>query len=115
MIEQYLIEKLNNSDLQDVVYTQQPEEKPERFYTLEKTGGGFYNQISECTVIVKSNAPTLYESGLMNDALKRAFFDLVKYPEISRVYLNSDYNDTDPTTQQNRYAAVFVVTYYEGS
>ena len=112
MIETKILEYLN-SKLNYPTYTEQPKKKPERFYILERTAGGLTNQISEGSFALQSYAPTLFEASAMNDAMKGVFLDLIELPEISRVVLNSDYNYTDATTQQYRYQANFVVTYYE--
>ena len=112
MIDTKILEYLN-SKLNIKTYMEQPKKKPEKFYILERTAGGLTNQISEGSFVVQSYAPTLYETSAMNDAMKGVFLNLIELPEISRVVLNSDYNYTDPTTQQYRYQANFVVTYYE--
>jgi hypothetical protein len=112
MIETKIIDYLN-SNLEANTYMEQPEEKPVRFYIMERTAGGETNHIREGSFSVQSYAPTLYEASLMNNAMINVFKGLVELPEVSRVVLNSDYNFTDPTTQQYRYQANFVVTYYE--
>lgn len=112
MIETIIKDYLNNN-LEANTYMEIPAEKPVRFYIMERTAGGETNHIREGSFAVQSYAPTLYEASLMNNAMINVFKGLIELPEISRVVLNSDYNFTDPTTQQYRYQANFVVTYYE--
>lgn len=112
MIETTIISYLN-SNLEPTSYMEQPAEKPSRYYVLERTGGGEENHICEGVYAVQSYAPTLYEASRMIDAVISVLQSMVELPEISRVELTSFYNYTDPTTQQYRYQANIVVTYYE--
>ena len=112
MIETTILNYLNDC-LEYGVYTEIPEVKPERFYTIERTGGNVTNHIDEATIVIQSYAPSMYECAEMNETLKDQMELMVHLDDISRVYLNSDYNFTDPTTGQYRYQANYVVTYYK--
>jgi len=109
-IRQYLLEQLEYP-----IWTEIPEDKPERFYILEKTGGGKTNHIDEASIVIQSYAPSMHEAALMNETVKSAMENMITLDSISRVYINSDYNFTDPSTMQYRYQANFIITYYEGS
>ena len=112
MIEEKILSYLNNN-LEPTTYMEQPKQKLARFYLLERTAGGETNHINDGSFIVQSYAPTLFEASRMNNAMIKVFQSLIELPEITRVVLNSSYNYTDPATQQYRFQANFVVTYYE--
>ena len=112
MIEKVLFDYLNSAGLSATVYMEQPKEKPEAFFVLEKTGGGCTNHIYESIFIIQSNAPTLAMAAHMNEDIKAVLFNAITLDEISRVELNGDYNYSDPTTKQYRYQGVYVITHY---
>ena len=112
MIETTLLNYLNSADLSATVFMEQPKEKPEVFFVLEKTGGSQTNHINESNFIVQSNGPSLATTANMNEEIKEAMFNAITLDEISRVELNGDYNYTDSATKQYRYQAVFVITHY---
>ena len=112
MIDEKILSYLN-SNLEPTTYMEQPKKKPARFYLLERTAGGETNHICEGSFVVQSYAPTLFEASQMNHSMIGVFQSMIELPEISRVVLNSSYNYTDPATQQYRFQANFVVTYYE--
>ncbi len=112
MIETILLNYLNNAELSAKVYMEQPKEKPEAFFVLEKTGGSRTNHINESNFIIQSNGPSLALAAKMNEEVKAVMFNAITLNEISRVELNGDYNYTDPTTKQYRYQGVYVITHY---
>lgn len=112
MIETVLLNYLNSANLSATVYMEQPKDKPDTFYVLEKTGGDKTNHINESNFIVQSNALSLAGAAEMNEEIKTAMFNAITLDEISRVELNGDYNYTDSATKQYRYQAVFVITHY---
>lgn len=111
MIETVIYDYLKNTK-QLAIYTEQPKSKPQAFYLMEKTAGGFLNGVNTSTITIQSYAQTLYDAALMNDVIKDAMLDAVSLDAVSGVRINSDYNFTDPTTKQYRYQAVFVLTHY---
>lgn len=112
MIEVLLYNYLNNAGLSAHVYTEQPPEKPERFFLMEKTGGIVTEHITESTIAIQSLAESMYEAASMNEEIKTVMEQAINLPDISRVEINSDYNYTDTATKKYRYQAVFVVTHY---
>ena len=111
MIEKVLLDYLNDN-VSATVFMEQPKDKPEAFFILEKTGGGRTNYISESNFIIQSYAPSLALAARMNEEIKAALFNAITLDEISRVELNGDYNYSDPTTKQYRYQGVYVITHY---
>jgi len=111
MIETVLLEHLR--DAVDVpVVMEVPEQMPERFVVLEKTGSSVRNHIFSATVAVQSWAPRMAEAAALNDAVKQALLYGDLPNEITRVSLNSDYNFTDPDEKKYRYQAVYDITHY---
>jgi len=112
MIETVLLDYLNNANLSAKVYMEQPKDKPEVFFILEKSGGGQTDHISESDFIVQSYGRTLYEAACMNEEIKAVMLRANTLNEVSAVELNSDYNYTNAESKSYRYQAIFVVTHY---
>lgn len=112
MIETVLLDYLNNANLSAKVYMEQPKDKPEAFFILEKSGGGQTDHISESNFIVQSYGRTLYEAACMNEEIKAVMLRANTLNEVSAVELNSDYNYTNAESKSYRYQAIFVVTHY---
>jgi hypothetical protein len=112
MIETVLLDYLNNANLSAKVYMEQPKDKPEAFFILEKSGGGQTDHISESDFIVQSYGRTLYEAACMNEEIKAVMLRANTLNEVSAVELNSDYNYTNAESKSYRYQAIFVVTHY---
>ena len=118
-IEEFLIEKLGEALEPFPVLIEEPESNPRpsmdpaEFYVLQKTGSGENNHILSSTFAIQSYAGTKLRAIQLNEALKDAVEDLLRFNEIIGVELNSDYDFTDTTTRQPRYQAVFVITHYD--
>lgn len=68
-IEPHLIEFLNRGHLAAEAFAEVPERRPERFLTVERTGGAGDFRVDRPTVAVQAWAPTLAEAeALMRDA-----------------------------------------------
>ena len=95
------------------VYTSTPQDKPEEYFVLEKTGGNLENKIDQATITVQAYAGSKYRaSQLINNANAAMIDGLITLDEISNVYLNGSYDYTDTTTKRPRYQSVFVITHY---
>lgn len=112
MIEKTLYDYLN-SVLDDPVYMAFPDNAPERFFILEKTGGNRADQIAYATFVLQSYGGSLFSTSAMNLVGINAMLGAVDLDSVSSVTLNSDYNFTDTTRKLNRYQAVFNITHYE--
>lgn len=93
------------------VYMEMPEEMPETFLLVEKTGGGSTNRIDRATFAIQSYAPTLYEAAALNETVKGYLDAMPDTEPVSRCKLNSDYNYTDTTLKRYRYQAVYDLTF----
>ena len=113
MIETIILNKLQQL-LPVEVYLEAPEDKPETFVILEKTGSRLENRISQATFAAQSIAPSLYEAASLNETVKAAMDQMPELTEeIFAAKLNSDYNFTDTRTKERRYQAVYEITFKE--
>ncbi len=111
MIEQIFLEYLNNT-LDCGVYMMRPQEEPERYVLIEKTGSSKVNHIPTAVLAFQSYGPTLYDAAVLNEQVKTAVEDSIYLSSVSNVTLNSDYNFTDTATKQPRYQAIYEVVYF---
>ena len=111
IIEAFLKNELTDA-LRDPVYLEIPENPPDKFVAIERTGGSEENTIRTATITVQSYGGTLYEAASLNADVRAAMFDLVNSDDICRVELNSDYNYPDIARKRHRYQAVFEIYYY---
>jgi hypothetical protein len=110
MIELIVLNYLKNA-LGTPVYLEIPENAPEQFVLLDKTGSSRSNRIESATFAIQSYAESMYKAAQLNDRVKAAM-DAMPYTEdVGRAQLNSDYNYTDTTSKRYRYQAVYDLTY----
>ena len=95
------------------VYLEIPDEAPEQYVPLEKTGSGKSNFILSATLAIQSRADSMYEAAALNEKVKEAMDGIITEDAISRSSLNSDYNFTDVITKKYRYQAVYDLKYHE--
>lgn len=110
IIEEIILEHLNKN-LCVPVFMEVPENAPNEYAVIEKTGSGNENGIYCATVAVQSYAQSLYRAAVINECVKSVMSDMIARDDISAVELNSDYNFTDTATKQYRYQAVFDIYY----
>lgn len=111
MIEKIILDYLDQ-ELSVPVYMERPDNPPEQYVLIEKTGSGKRNHICDATLAIQSYAPSMYEAAVLNENVKTAMESAATLEEICRVSLNSDYNFTDTAMKQYRYQAVFDITHY---
>ncbi len=111
MIE-YIVLQYLSSALDVPVVLEIPENPPETFVFLEKTGGGEREFIVSSTIAVQSYAPSLSRAAELNEKVKMAMRNLITLDSVARVQLNSDYPFNDTTRKRRRYQAVFDITHY---
>ncbi len=111
MIEKILLDYLTQ-ELEVPVYMEVPEEMPESFVGMEKTGSGRKNLIDRATIAVQSYGPTLYDAAQLNEGVKAVMDDAIGLTGVSASRLNSDYNYTDQSVKKYRYQAVYDVYYH---
>ena len=113
MIELTLLPILDEA-LDVPVVLEVPEDRPQSYVLLQKTGSRRVNRLDRATFAVQNIAPTLYEAAVLNEQVK-AVMDGLPYAaaNVFRAELNSDYNFTDTETKERRYQAVYHITYKE--
>ncbi|MCD7838131.1 MAG: hypothetical protein LUG65_04390 [Clostridiales bacterium] len=111
MIEKIVLDYLAGT-LDVPVYLEIPENPPDSFVLLEKTGGGCTNRIYSATLALQSYAATMYEAATLNEAVKAAMDALAELDEVCASRPNSDYNYTDTASKRYRYQAVYDVKHY---
>lgn len=94
------------------VYSTIPEDPPEAFLIVDKTGSSFSNHISRDTIAVQSYGRTKLEAEEMNELVKELMLNYVGDNQIGNVQLNSDYSFPDLAEKRPRFQAVFEVTNY---
>lgn len=112
MIELIILNYLTNALVSIPVYVTEPENPPECYIKIEKTGSGARNWIRTATIAVQSYGTSMLDAATLNERVVEAMLAVPSLDEISRCELNSDYNFTDPETRRFRYQAVFDLTYF---
>ena len=112
-IEQTLIAWLSEK-LQIPVSGDVPEDRPKKFLTVERTGGGDKNVAFEAPQIaIQCWAQTRYEAAKFADEVSDIMPDFSFEPHIHSVYKNSHYNFPDPDSRMGRYQILYqLVTRY---
>lgn len=111
MIEKVVLEYLTGR-LSVPIWMEEPEEPPDSYVLIEKTGGGSDGPLKTATLAIQSYAETLELAAELNETMKNAMEDIADQNPISRAKLNTDYNYTDPNTKRYRYQAVYDFIYY---
>mgnify|MGYP006874688092 CR=1 FL=1 len=116
MIEVFVFDYLNNGQLEESTYMEEPDEIVQDFYTIEKTGSSNDNGLEIASFAMRSVSRlpggSLYKAASMNLFLKAELNALALEPEIAYVDIRSDYNDTDTRTKSYAYQAVVDIGYY---
>lgn len=111
MIEKIISDYLTSA-LSVPAFPEEPEERPDRYILVEKTGSDKENYINSATVVLQSYAESLYLAAELNEAVKMIMEDIVQLDIICSSELNSDYRYTDVETKRYRYQAVYDITHY---
>lgn len=111
MIEKTVLDYLTAKLSPTPVYMETPENPPEQYVLVDKTGGGMSDQIWTATIAVQSLAATLYDAALLNESVIQKMLAITGEEDIGSVSLNSHYNFTDTRTKKYRYQAVFNLVY----
>ena len=104
----HLMTELNMTD----VYMEVPEDPPDSFIVVEKTGGDRENHIYQSSIAVQSYGATLLAAATLNDSVKAAMDSLINEKEVTKAAYDSDYNFTDTETKRYRYQCVYDITHY---
>lgn len=110
MIEKIIYDYLNSQGIS--TFMQAPEDPPDEYVLLEKTGSSKTNQIYSATIALQSYADSLYSAASLNESVKAAMDSSIELADICSASLNSDYNFTDTTSKKYRYQAVYDIVHY---
>lgn len=111
MIEKIVTDHLRTA-LPVPVYMEIPENPPDTFVLIEKTGSSRANRINRATLAVQSWAKSMADAAALNEAVKETMDNITDLDGICSCQLNTDYNFTDTTTKHYRYQAVFDLVFY---
>lgn len=111
IIEECIRNYLDNK-LDVPVYMEKPENKPEKYVIVQKTGGGISEHLWRPIVAVQSYADSMLDAAELNEEVIQAMLDIILLDEISSCKLNSSYEYTDTTEKKYRYQAVFDLVNY---
>lgn len=104
----YLAEKLSPIK----VHTEIPENPPETFITIEKTGRTQKHTINREVLAIKSYGPSLLKAAELSQEVIEKILNITELFNISKVELISEHNNTDTRKKQHRYQAVVAITHY---
>lgn len=110
LIEKLVLDYLT-AMLTTPVYMEVPEDPPETFAVVEKTGSSRMNMVDTAMIAVQSYGKSMQDAAELNETVKTAFDGMIMLPEIGSVKLSSDYNFTNTVTKRYRYQAVYTITY----
>ena len=111
MIETIVYDYL--SEQMDVpVYLMRPDDAPQEYIIIEKTGGGESDRVADATLAVQSYGSNLYRTAELNEQVKTAMAGIEALPSIGRCRLQNDYNFADLQRKVPRYQAVFDLRFY---
>ena len=96
-------------------YMEMPEELPEKFVILEKTGGGMADRVRSATFAIQScSTARLSDAAALSKEAMSAMESSILLPQVASCRLNSgDYNFTDTEMKLYRYQAVYDIIYYD--
>lgn len=111
MIETVLLDYL--SSIVDVpCFFEVPEQAPETYIIIERTGGNMSNRLYYSTFAFKTYAKSMAEAAALDEVVVNALLASPARDEIAAATLNSHYNYTDTQTKEYRYQAVFDFVHY---
>lgn len=85
------------------VYGSIPETRPERFVTVERTGGQVSGLVDYPTFAVQCWGESRAEAAALASRATQALQSLVSYPQVASISVDSLYNFPDPDSRQARY------------
>lgn len=113
MIELTLLDYIKSLNLVGTnVFMEVPEDKPEEYIIIQRTGGTVTDVLLKSTVAIQCySKKSKYRACVMSNALCSA---LIRMQEsgVSGCVLNSTYEYPSTNTKEYRYQSVFEITHY---
>ena len=94
------------------VYVDAPNDPPESYVTLERTGGGETEHIRSAMIAIQCYGPTQATAARLHEDVMVSMKALSELIGISACGLNAEYNYTDTSTKRYRYQSVYDIIYY---
>jgi len=111
-IEQLIVKHLNDT-LSVPAYGEVPHDPQVSSYcTVERTGGGVTDRLRTAMITIDIYGPSMVAVQNLNEEVLAAMDRLVEHNMVASCRLNSNYNDTDTTTKEYRYGALFDIVHY---
>lgn len=111
MIEKITLDYLNKK-MKAPVYMEKPEDEPEEYIIVEKTGGGKENYIKSASLALQSHADSLFRAAELNEEVKLVMDGIEELDVIVSAGLARDYNFTDTAKKKYRYQAIYELIHY---
>ena len=109
-IRNYLLSQ--NLSVGQNIFLETPENPPEEYVLIEKTGSGRTDHINRAMMAIKSiSKKSMYRAASINEEVISAMDNSIYAEELFKCELNSDYNFTNTTTREYRYQAIFNLFY----
>lgn len=115
MIEKIVLDHLNDNLTGITAYMEEPQNAPESYVVMQKTGSDYIDGIYMATFAVQSYANSMYNAAALNEDVKGIMDTLPEELYITKSTLNSDYNYTDTSKKKYRYQCVYDVIYVKGA
>ena len=114
MIEATIISYLTSALDGVSVYAEEPEDKTNAkpYIVITKTGGDIDEYLKSSQIVVDCYAETKVDTITLNDTVIDAMLGIISLDDITSCELNSNYDDTDTTTKEYRYGALFDIKHY---
>ena len=109
-IEATVINWFNTQNLGVTAYGGVPADRPNRFVTVERTGGAVTTFRDFPTLAVQTWAQSAAAAAALADTIRHALPGLTSVEQIARVEIGSTYNWPDPLSGQPRYQTILTLT-----
>ena len=108
MIEKIIREYLAGA-LDVPVFLEIPEEKPDTYVSLQKAQGSLVNHVGSSVFYIRSVAPSLFESALLNERVKEAMLENDVHDLVYGARLITEFNATEPEIHEYRYQSTITI------
>lgn len=111
MVEEIVLNFIKSKKIH--AYLETPEEQPEEYVLIQKTGSSRDCAVNGATIAIQSIAPSKFKAACLNEKVIKVMETIIELDDVCRCDLNSDYDYTDTQKKKYRYQAVFNIVYYD--
>ena len=94
------------------VYIDVPAEPPDKYVTIERTGGGETEHIRSANIAIQCYGATRAQAAALHEDVLLSMKALNTLVGISKCGLDAEYDFTDTSTKRYRYQSVYDIIYY---